>query len=451
MIWIEAHFAVVFGVTLTIIAAVIVLQQRRTPQSTAAWLSFMLLAPYLALPLFLGLGFRKSGSRFSEIRFRASDTAKAPGPDLDGLFAHFGVPPSTDGNEVRLVVDGQDCWNEVLHLVQSARETLDVTFYLVADDAVGRAFVEALTERVRAGVRVRLIIDRFGGLRRPGKSLRAFRQAGGLMHDFSPLLQKPDRGHLNLRNHRKMIIADGARVLSGGRNIGAHYLGPHAMQNRWADLSLVLRGPVVRTFLDVFESDWAATGRKDVATPVSVMTAGISRAQLVPSGPDMRDDPMHDGLVSAIHGARERVWIVTPYFLPTEHLTHALMTAARRGIDVCILLPERSNQKIADLACGSYLRGLSALGCRVLRYQPGMIHAKAWVIDDAAAVGSANFDVRSMLLNFELMLFVYDEHTVAQVSDWFADLVPDCTTGVRRAGLGRRLVEGVFRLGAPIL
>ncbi|WP_146592007.1 phospholipase D-like domain-containing protein [Puniceibacterium confluentis] len=451
MIWLEAHFALVLGMAITIFAAVIVLQQRRTPQSTAAWLSFILLAPYLALPLFLGLGFRKSGSRFTAVHFRPREEIPAPQTDLDALFRQFGVPASSEGNDFKLLEDGTECWDEILNLIRSATRTLDITYYLIANDAIGRAFVEALTERARAGVRVRLIIDRFGGFWRPGRALRAYRRAGGLLHDFSPLIQKPDKGHLNLRNHRKMIVADGARVLSGGRNIGLEYMGPAPDEARWVDLSFVVSGPVVRTFLDVFESDWAATGRTDTPTEVSVSQSGMTCAQLVPSGPDMGDDPMHDGLVSAIHSARARIWLVTPYFLPTEHLTHALATAARRGVDVRILLPDWSNQRIADLARGSYLRGLSALGCKVLRYKPGMIHAKAWVIDDTAAVGTANFDVRSMLLNFEMMLFVHDFDTVAKVADWFTRLVPECSTGAHRAGLGRRLVEGVFRLGAPIL
>ncbi|SNR40126.1 phospholipase D-like domain-containing protein [Puniceibacterium sediminis] len=451
MIWFEAHIAVVISVALTLFSAVIVLQQRRTPQSTVAWLSFFLLAPYLALPLFLALGFRKSRSTFTAVRFHPVKEAPVPVNEMDSLFAHYGIPPSSEGNAVHFIADGAECWDETLRIVRTATQTLDITFYLVANDGVGRSFVEALTERVRAGVRVRLIIDRLGGFVRPGRALREFRQAGGLLHDFSPLIQMPAKGHLNLRNHRKMIIADGARVLSGGRNIGAEYLGPGPGDHRWIDLSYALAGPVVQSFVDVFESDWAATGRDDTKTEVCIAHHGAAQVQLVPSGPDMVDDPMHDGLVRAIHASQDRVWVVTPYFLPTDHLWHALMIAARRGVDVRILVPEKSNQYTADFARGAYLRGLETAGCRILRFQAGMNHAKAWVIDDTAAVGSANFDVRSMLLNFEMMLFLYDDKSVGQMADWVCRFVPECQTGAPSAGLVRRLVEGVFRLGAPIL
>ncbi len=239
--------------------------------------------------------------------------------------------------------------------------------------------------------------------------------------------------------------------MSGGRNIGADYLGPGRDDGRWIDLSFVTSGPVVQSFSDVFGSDWAATGREDSDSAVTVLRGGTTQAQLVPSGPDMTDDPLHDGLVCAIHAARSRVWIATPYLLPTDHLTHALRTAAKRGVDVRLMLPDVSNQRIADLARGAYLRGLAGAGCTILRYRRGMMHAKAWVIDNTAAVGSANLDVRSMLLNFELMLFLHDQATVAGFESWFTRMFRHCDHGVREAGFLRRLIEGMFRLGAPIL
>ena len=173
--------------------------------------------------------------------------------------------------------------------------------------------------------------------------------------------------------------------------------------------------------------------------------------QLVPSGPDTRDDALHDSLVQAIHAASGRIWLVTPYFLPTEQLGQALATAARRGLDVRILLPQKSNQKIADFARGAYLRELADCGCKILRYMPGMLHAKAGIIDDFGWVGSANFDVRSMLLNFEMVLFLYDPASVAELARWLKALEQDCHEGIAPAGFSRRVAEGVFRLGTPVL
>jgi len=449
------YFTVVFSVAITLVVAVLVLQQRRTPQSTAAWLIFIMVLPYLAIPLFFALGFRKQRARFHPIAFspppQTPPQTSGPHTELGEVFRRFGLPPAAPGNDFSLLADGCDSWAQALAIVRSARDTLDITFYRIADDAVGRAFVEQLSERAAAGVRVRLIIDGLGGFVRPSAQLRAFKRAGGTLRDFSPLLHRPGSRHLNLRNHRKMILADGARVFSGGRNIGLEYLGPDPNANRWVDLSFTLNGPATAPFADVFRADWAATGAGDTCAAHATHFGGATTAQLVPSGPDIADDSLHDGLVHAIHCAQTRVWIATPYFLPTEPLENALSMAARRGVDVQMLVPNRSDQRIADIACGAYLRGLQKAGCTILRYRPGMMHAKAAVIDDVACVGSANFDVRSMLLNFELMLFVHDSATVAQLAGWYSGAAAHCDTGITAARLPRRVVEGLFRLGAPML
>jgi cardiolipin synthase len=172
---------------------------------------------------------------------------------------------------------------------------------------------------------------------------------------------------------------------------------------------------------------------------------------LVPSGPDLRHDALHDALLNAIHRANTRVWIATPYFLPTDSLSEALCVAGRRGVDIRILIPRTSNQKIADFARGAYLRDLQAAGCQVLLFNPSMMHAKAGIIDDSAYVGSNNLDVRSMLLNFEDALFVHDAGSVQTLADWFLDLAPDCDVGIAQASTLRRIGEGLFRVGAPIL
>ena len=341
----------------------------------------------------------------------------------------------------------------MMEIVRRARTSLDVTFYLVADDEAGRAFVEALEEKARDGVRVRLIIDRLGDLKRPREELRRLRRAGGEIRYFSPIVHAPAKGHLNLRNHRKMVIGDRVRVFSGGMNVANEYMGPKPFQGRWSDLSFRLEGPAVRPFCDVHDSDWGAVGGPSSEQPHAAadMEPGGAIAQLVPSGPDRKDDALHDGLVYAIHAARRRVWIATPYFLPTEFLGQALATAARRGLDVRIVVPQRSNHRIADFARGAYVRELAEAGCRVLLFRKGMLHAKAGIIDDAAYVGSANFDVRSMLLNFEMAMFLYDEPSVENVAEWFERREADSLGYTPSGGVLRRSIEGVFRLGSPVL
>lgn len=450
MVLVASHALIVLGVLSVALAVALALQSRRTPQSAVAWILFIVLLPYVAVPVFLMLGFRKQGRRFAPIRFSQDLPAPDGSPDTARLFRNLGASEAWAGNRLVLHAQPGTARAALDGLVRGATETLDVLLYIIADDPGGRWFVDLLAERARAGVKVRLTVDRLGTLRRPRRALRAFVAAGGELRFFSPFLHLPTSGQLNLRNHRKLVIADGRAVWAGGRNVGDEYLA--SPPGKWLDLSYVVTGPVVRAFAEVFASDWGVAGGAAGSLPErGAAEAGGALVQLVPAGPDEVRDVLHDGLVSAIYRARRRVWIATPYFVPTEALALALATAARGGVDVRIHLPARSNQWTTDLARGAYLRDAARAGARVLRYRPGMMHAKAGLVDDVAWVGSANFDVRSMLLNFELALVAYDPETVAEVEEWFALLVPDCDEGVLSAALPRRLVEAIFRLGAPIL
>lgn len=444
------HLLVVLLTLAAAVAVIFVVQQRRSPQSAAAWILFIVLVPYLAIPIFLMLGFRKRGSRFPPIRFSRPDTEPIQGNETETLFRALGAPPGLTGNAIELLTSPDTAREALETMLEDARETLDILLYIVAPDRAGREFVRLLTARARQGVKVRLSLDRLGTLFRPRRELAEFQAAGGELRFFSPFLHAPDNGHMNLRNHRKLVIADSRRVWAGGRNVGLHYLG--STPQAWTDLSYILTGPIVRNFMDVFASDWDLTSR--VSTPPRAWCdagAGPAALQLVAAGPDDPGDVLHDGLVSLIYNARTRVWLATPYFVPTESLQEALHTAARRGLDVRIFVPERSNQRAADLARGAYLRELAAAGAGVFRFQAGMLHAKAGLVDDVGWTGSANFDVRSLLLNFELVLLAYDPETVGGLEAWFSGIVEACETGAENARFARRVLEGVFRLGAPAL
>lgn len=443
------HVLVVVGVLAIALAVVVVLQQRRTPQSAAAWLLFIVAVPYVALPLFLALAFRKRSSRFAPLRILPPAGLEADGSAAARFLTATGGAAAVGGNAISVQVTGPEARAALNEIVADAHRDLNVLMYIVENDAVGRDFVRSLAGRARSGVTVRLCLDRLGALSRPRRELAEFRAAGGELRFFSPFLQLPGGGHMNLRNHRKLVIADGRRAWAGGRNVGRHYLAPPP--EGWHDLSVTVTGPAVHGLGQIFASNWAAAGGDPLPPSNPPEATGDAVLQTVVAGPDDPRDILHKGLVGLIHRAERRVWIATPYFIPTESLSLALESAAERGVDVRILVPERSNHRIADLARGAWLRALHEAGAEVRRFTPGMLHAKAGLVDDAAWTGSANFDVRSILLNFELVFFLHDPPSVRSVEDWFLSHFAQCETGMPPANLPRRTIEGIFRLGAPVL
>ncbi|MSU91032.1 cardiolipin synthetase [Rhodobacteraceae bacterium 2CG4] len=450
MHWLAQHALIVLGVLVTTLAVIFVLQQRRTAQSTAAWVLFIVVVPYVAIPLFLMLGFRKQGTRFPPVSLSMPVAGSIADSRGALSLAKLGALPATKGNKFTLHDSAQSANEALQETIESANDSLDVIFYIVAPDQTGKNFVDRLTEKARAGVKVRLNLDRLGSLKRPRAELKELQSAGGEVRYFSPFIHPPDNGHMNLRNHRKLVVADRARVWSGGRNIGDHYLGPKG--RTWTDLSFCVSGPAVQPFMDVFASDWDVTG-KAVTGAVRHQDGmpGGAVLQVIPSGPDEPGDTLYLALLTMIHRARRRVWISTPYFVPTEPLQLALSTAVRKGLDVRIMVPERSNQPTTDFARGSFLRHLQEIGASVLRHQGGMLHAKSGLIDDTGWVGSANFDMRSLLLNFEIAMFCHDKDSNSRLESWFQAQFEICEPGVAGASLPRRVVEGVFRLGAPVL
>ena len=425
------------------------IQVRRSAQSSLAWVLFIILVPYLAVPIFFLLGFRKTSTRYAPLVI--TPLRKAPPQDHPAaeLLAKIGAPAAYGGQEITLHQSPAEALAALEALVEGARERLDILIYILANDASGRRFVERLTEKAKAGVAVRLNIDWLGSLRPPRRELRAFQRAGGELRYFSPLLHWADKGQLNLRNHRKLVIADNAALWAGGRNIGDDYL--KAQQGAFVDLSFSLRGPMVLSFAQVFSADWDVTGGSAPPPLSEPDPAGEAICQMLPAGPDEPKDILYHGLLGLIHRANSRIWIASPYFVPTDNLAQALGLAAARGLDVRLFLPEKSDQIITDFARGPYLRRLAKLGCKIEHFQGGMLHAKAGLIDDFGWLGSANFDTRSMHLNFELTLFTYSAAEVAALDKWFSGLEPHCETGVRIPTWIRRILESIFRLGAPVL
>jgi cardiolipin synthase len=450
-----SHALTLIALLASIVMVVQLLDSKRTPQSTFAWLLAIVFVPLVAIPLFLLLGRRKfpRNAKRPSGRLPAATADDGDEPAVARLLLRSGVAPARAGNRFELLTTGEIAFARLLRLIENAQRSLDMTMFILAADAVGLRVVEALAARAREGVQVRLILDAVGSSGMRPHAARVLGAAGAEVRTFMPLRHSPVRGRTNLRSHRKLLIADGEHVFAGGMNVAGEYMGPPELEvpERWRDLAAVVSGPVASDATALFESDWrychgTATARVGSAPSIR----GNEVVQLVPSGPDMAADTVYDALLTAIFGARERIVLVTPYFVPDDALEHALLLAVRRGVHVDVLVPLRSNHRLADIARRASLRELAAAGVS-LHYHPQMVHAKAMVVDDACAyIGSPNFDMRSLFLNYEDALFLYSPDAVAQVREFADLLLGECARGLPHER-PNWLLERVARLLAPEL
>jgi cardiolipin synthase len=264
----------------------------------------------------------------------------------------------------------------------------------------------------------------------------------------------PLRGRVNLRNHRKLAIADGEWLWTGGRNLAAEYFVPRSAQGKrerpWTDLSFDLRGPLAAQAREQFERDWAVgINAQPQARPALVPAAappGARMAQLLPSGPDQADDTIYELLIDACFNAQARVLAMTPYFVPDPALLMAFALAARRGVVVDLVLPRHSNHRLADLARPGAVRELLDSGARVW-LTPSMLHAKLVVVDDTVALaGSLNLDERSLFLNYEMMVAFYHPADIARFAAWAEQVRAEAEAmPPQHVGAWRELGEGLLR------
>ena len=470
--WLTIHGLATALAVLVYVIASHVLQQRRHPTAAIAWVLFILLVPYLALPAFLTFGSRKQARPRSRPPY-APDPAGAEGPWAVQTALALGQPAPAPYRDLHLHADGHEALTALWRAIEDAKHTIDLCTFIIGRDAVGHGLIERLCAKARAGVQVRVLLDGLGSLMRSRPNLRPLRAAGVRLTMFVPPLHSPLKGRTNLRDHRKMLIKDAGfesrRLWCGGRNLAGEYFEGEPGRPPWHDLSFDLGGAFVQQASALFEHDWAfanglppqtsaqapaagpagssatAIPTATLATPAATAAAsGAPSAQLIASGPDQVDDTVYSLLVTAAYRARRRIALITPYFVPDSALLTALCLAARRGVQVDLLMPARSNHRLSDVGRRRALRTLAAAGAR-LCIVPHMLHAKLALIDDTLALaGSANLDSRSLFLNYELMVAFHDGDAVRRIGAWFErEQAQARRYAPHRAGLLADVAEGL--------
>ena len=439
--------------------------QKREPAATLSWLISLAALPLLGFVIYYFLGPQRiHRQRVRRLRTRATlhalPAGLAPNAEVVELAlvgqATSGLPPTT-ATRVQLLVDGAAKYDALLAAVAQARRSIHVEYYIYEPDRTGQALLDALIERAASGVKVRLLLDAVGSGAVKRRFLQPLLDAGGEVAWFHPMRLSGlfSRPWLNLRTHRKIVVIDDAVAFTGGMNVSDEQderLGDSA----YRDLHLRLEGDVVRELQLVFIEDWAySSGQPPLPVPKQTAADGPIPTQVVVSGPDSPWEAIHRLKVGAIHGARKRVWLVTPYFVPGEAARMALTSAAFGGLDVRLLVPKMSDSRLVTYAARSYFDELLGAGVKIYEYGPRLLHTKALLCDDELAfIGSANFDHRSFRLNFEVSVMILDATVAGELAALIEHECGRCTR-VRddraRPLWTARMPEALARLVSPVL
>ena len=418
--WLSAPWLGLAWAIYVVVLAAWIVRQRREPVATMAWLLALAWLPVLGWAVYWLLGPQRIQRRklqrlrarlaLAEARLPLCGDASEQGQERL-VEATTGHAP-TRATEIELLTGGERTFEALFEAVACAQEAIHLEYYIYEPDNVGSRLRDLLAERARAGVQVRLLLDGLGSRRCSTSFLAPLRAAGAEVAWFHPLKlgHLRQQATLNLRNHRKIAVIDGRVGFTGGVNI-SDTQSERASAAAFHDLHLRLGGEVVRALQLIFAEDWHyATGSKlTEAQHWPSLPSGPIRCQLVPSGPDNALAPIHRLYVEALHNARRRVWMMTPYFVPDAAVLLALTNAALSGLDVRLLVPQRNDNPLVRAVARSFYPELLTAGVKVFEFQPRMLHGKALLIDeDSALIGSANVDQRSLFLNFEISLLVRD-------------------------------------------
>lgn len=460
----------VAGFLLALVLVARVMSEKRAPASTFAWMLVIVLVPWVGVPFYLFFGGRKLrrlARTKSHVLPVIPGATLLPGNSVNRPIAQAtvsaGAPPPVGGNTLEILADGQEMFAALETHIRGARHSIHITTFILSRDKTGRRLVKLLAARAREGVQVRLLLDAVGCMFLSRDFFRRLKRAGGEVAWFMPVLHFATRGSANLRNHRKIAVFDYHTAIVGGHNLAREYMGPTPWRKRWRDFSAVVTGPAAVQLHEVFVADWCYTtdqspekirGKFDAGD--ACLPRGQAELQIVASGPDVPGDPLYEGILTMIQEARHRVVIVTPYFIPDEVLMRSLIAKARAGRAVTLLVPAKPDHLITELARRHSLRELHAAGVEIRLVGPGMMHSKGLIVDDHIALfGSANFDPRSLFVNFEIGVFVHSRPEVLAMKAWADDLRHHSQAyhpelPLRFAPL-RNLAEEVSRLLAPLL
>lgn len=443
--WLPEHFLISTISLLIYVISTNVKREKRQPAIAIAWVVGLALLPYIVLPLYLVFGQRK-------VRLHIDPPQHFPEAIEHSFWATKVIEsfhlPGASKCDITFHKDGKEALDGLYKIINLAKSSIDIEIFIFEHDSFGKEFLQHLIECLKKGIKVRILVDAVGSLKLNKRVFDNFVKEGGEFRFFRQLFKVKGVGPINLRNHRKLVIVDGVYLWSGGRNLSAQYFLGTAKETSWIDLSFDLRGGVATSASYQFEVDWAyekgCEPTYNLPSNSMLDLKSNSIAQFLPSGPDQIEDTANSLLVNALYRANKYFLAITPYFVPDSSLIDAMRLAARRGVEVTIVMPEYSNHKMADFARSRSIRSLSKSGVKI-KFLPYMCHAKAFVSDDNLAIcGSVNMDQRSLLINYEASVVFYSDKEIIWMKQWIQELEATCKNYIpKKVSLLRDVTEGI--------
>lgn len=443
------------------IALIHMLYQRRTPQSLATWLLTIILLPYIGVLIYFFFGLRKSYSKRFKPKITQEPITRIERNnglqfELDNLMINNQIAGTTQSNHISVIDSDTQAFRSLMHHINNAKEQILLETYIFETDDTGNKILQALTKKAQEGVAVYLLFDAIGSFSASLKKKAWYdlKKAGGHIAFFQPIWPNIITNQVNLRNHRKIYLFDQQTLLTGGLNLSDDYLGEEGEhKKRWIDLMFKIEGPACFHYQNIFNADWQFATKQTL--PPARLPSPRSNGEIlqsIPSGPDIESDTLYEALLHSIYHAQKHIQIATPYFIPDNNVMRALMIAVKRGVKVSVLTPCKSDHWIFDFGRSSYMRELYDVGANMMYYQGNMMHAKLIIFDGEAAMsGSANFDYRSLFLNYEMVHFLYCKNTINTLRNWYEKNAEQAQEYMPNNSKTTRFIENISRIIAPIL
>jgi len=462
-------------------AILLVFFQRKNPTSTWLWFMVIIFLPGIGflLYLFFGQDFNKKrmfrlkeeedrlirekvlcqGEKIKKDRYKFINPKTEEYEHFINMHILTSQSYFSQDNEIELYFSGREKFDALMKSISKAKRYIYLEYYIVRSDNLGQKLLDALTEKAKEGVEVKFLYDGMGGRKLARNYFKEFKKAGGKVAVFFPPFLSYFSFRINYRNHRKICIIDGEEAYIGGFNIGDEYLGLSKKFGFWRDTHIKIKGSAVEELKLRFIKDWKFAVKNDdnfYADTPTKKGSGRAGVQIVSSGPDSQWASIKDGYFSMITKAKKRIYIQTPYFIPDDSIYDALKVAALSGVDVKIMIPCKPDHPFIYWAGLSYIGELLEAGVKFYTYENGFLHSKTFIMDDfVTSIGTANLDIRSFKLNFEVNAFIYDEEVNQKMIEQFNIDLNHCKEITVEVYENRsniiKLKEAFCRLLSPIL